>query len=82
MPKIIASAGYQDGKIVECYSLTDIGRLQSVESLREITFYSGEAYEAFDYIFANFRNLPHRMTTDRKWITYRGELAQFIVENW
>lgn len=79
MSKIIASAGYKDGKIVECYSLNDIGGLQSVESLCEITFYNDEP---IDYIFANFRNLPHRMMVGRKWITYRGEMAQFIVENW
>ena len=56
-----------------------IAFLNDVDCIRKITFYN----DAIDHIRSNFRNLPTRVTQGhRDYVTYTGDMAQFIVYNW
>lgn len=67
-------------EIVEVWD--DAGKIEfltSVDCIRKITFYN----DAIDHIRSNFRNLPTRVTQGhRDYVTYTGDMAQFIVYNW
>jgi len=67
-------------EIVEVWD--DAGKiefLEKVDCIHKITFYN----DAIDHIRSNFRNLPTRVTQGhRDYVTYTGDMAQFIVYNW
>lgn len=67
-------------EIVEVWDdASKIEFLTSVDCIRKITFYN----DAIDHIRSNFRNLPTRVTQGhRDYVTYTGDMAQFIVYNW
>ena len=67
-------------EIVEVWDDTGkIEFLEKVDCIHKITFYN----DAIDHIRSNFRNLPTRVTQGhRDYVTYTGDMAQFIVYNW
>jgi hypothetical protein len=68
-------------KIVEVWDdATKIEFLENVDCIRKITFYNA----AIEHIEDSFRNIPGRRKTGagRDYLTYTGDIAQFIVYNW
>lgn len=67
-------------EIVEVWD--DAGKiafLKDVDCIRKITFYN----DAIDHIRTIFHNIPtHVMYGYRDYLTYTGDMAQFIVYNW
>lgn len=82
MSQIQACVRYRiegEEKIVEVWDdASKIEFLENVDCIHKITFYNS----AITHIQDRFVNIPRVRFSSRDFVTYTGEMAQFIVYNW
>ena len=80
MSGIQAMVRYEDGTTHEVWDVyRAVEFIPDVDKINKITFYN----DAKAHVYNNFRGIPNRVDKgSRAYITYVGDMAQFIVFNW